>query len=156
MDLGSAFLLLALVILVGLFITKPFLQVNPPADRQYPRPDLLAEREKVLTTLQELDFDAELGKVPPDEYAVQRAELLQKGASILRELEEVSASPDIKKSIEPASVQVDEVEELIATRRREIAARRRSGFCPKCGGPVYQNDTFCSRCGEKLEPTESK
>ncbi len=39
--------------------------------------------------LQELDFDHELGKIPASEYSLQRSELIQKGAEILRRLDEL-------------------------------------------------------------------
>ena len=49
---------------------------------------LLAERDRVVNALQELDFDFNLNKIPSEDYPVQRAALLQKGADILKKLDE--------------------------------------------------------------------
>jgi hypothetical protein len=50
---------------------------------------LLANRENALNALQELDFDFKLGKIPAEEYSVQRASLLQMGVEALRRLDEI-------------------------------------------------------------------
>ncbi len=93
MDLGSIFFILALFIGVGLFITRPFFEdkevtVEVELDSlDHQRSALLAERDRILNALQELDFDYALGKVPEDEYPAQRAFLLQGGADVLRQLD---------------------------------------------------------------------
>ncbi len=76
MDLGSLFLVLALAILVGLFIARPMFRGS--ADKPSPvdglemkRSKLLADRDRLLTALQDLDFDNGLGKVPAENYPVQ-------------------------------------------------------------------------------------
>ena len=53
---------------------------------------LLANRENALNALQELDFDFKLGKIPAEEYSIQRASLLQMGAEVLRRLDEIQAA----------------------------------------------------------------
>ena len=91
MELGSIFLLLAVVVLVGLYLYIPFMaRTRRMAGESYEVSALLAERDRVINSLQELDFDNSLGKIPADEYAPQRALLLQKGAEILRKLDELS------------------------------------------------------------------
>ncbi|OGO36431.1 MAG: hypothetical protein A2W35_15820 [Chloroflexi bacterium RBG_16_57_11] len=93
MDIGSLLIILALLVLVGLFISRPFFDKeavsNGLTERQedHERSALLAERDQVLTALQELDFDNELRKIPEEDYAPQRARLLQHGAEVLRRLD---------------------------------------------------------------------
>ena len=43
----------------------------------------------MLTALSELDFDYTLGKIPEEDYPVQRTVLLQKGAGLLRQLDDL-------------------------------------------------------------------
>ena len=97
MELGSIFLLLAVVVLVGLYLYIPFMaRTRRMTGESYEVSALLAEHDRVINSLQELDFDNSLGKIPADEYAPQRALLLQKGADILRKLDElaiISPSP---------------------------------------------------------------
>ena len=81
MDLGAILVLLALLIAVGLFLAAPLMRgARPrPLDDLPEVSALLAERDRVINALQELDFDFKLGKVPEDGYPGQRAELLQRG-----------------------------------------------------------------------------
>ncbi len=180
MDLGSIFLILALLILVGLFISRPLFRrdlavevLDDQEDHQLSA--LLAERDRVLNALQELDFDHALGKIPVEDYPAQRAFLLQQGSEILRRLDTLDAgvpAEQMEVRIEsalarrrasvaqeeeitqprqplPALVEDDEVEALLANRRRE--RREKSvGFCPKCGKPVQKSDRFCPKCGVTL------
>src|SRR5512145_657270 len=92
MDIGSLLLILALFLFVAWFIARPFFETQPKfagpgGSNEHARSFLLAERERVLTALQELDFDHTLGKVPENDYPIQRAALLQRGADILRQMD---------------------------------------------------------------------
>src|SRR3989337_3677596 len=89
MDIGSIFLILALLVLVGLFIGRPLFERKAisVSEEEHELSSLLAERDRLLNALQELDFDYSLGKIPEDDYPAQRALLVQKGADILRQLD---------------------------------------------------------------------
>jgi hypothetical protein len=52
-------------------------------------------------------------------------------------------------TVSPVLPDGDEIETLIAARRRE-RSEKSSGFCPKCGRVVVKSDQFCSRCGASL------
>ncbi len=181
MDIGSIFLILGLLVVVGLFISRPFLerQATPVTPEEQQRSALLAERDRVLNALQELDFDHTMGKIPDEDYPAQRTLLLQQGAQILRELDAYQApSPgevladDAEERIEAviaarrgevvvpvgsngsgtriaAASPDDDLEVMIAGRRRE-RKEKAAGFCPQCGSPVQVSDRFCPRCGTTL------
>lgn len=177
MDLGAIFLLLALALLVGLFVARPFFERGAPAQlvedaraeqaADHLHSSLLAERDRLLNALQELDFDNSVGKIPPEDYPVQREALLQAGAYVLRRLDEVeqrapgeSAEDRVEAAVAsrradagerkrlPAADQ-DDLEALIASRRR-ARKEKTAGFCPKCGRPIQKSDRFCSGCGAKF------
>ncbi|HZD57371.1 MAG TPA: zinc ribbon domain-containing protein [Anaerolineales bacterium] len=90
MDIGSVFLLLALLLLVGLFISRPLFERKAVAvtQEEHELSSLMAERDRILTALHELDFDHALGKIPEEDYPPQRSALLQRGANILRRIDE--------------------------------------------------------------------
>ncbi|MBU0510386.1 MAG: hypothetical protein KJ638_01630 [Chloroflexi bacterium] len=90
MDLGSIFLLLSLLILTALYIGRPLYERSATAVRpvEHELSALLAERDRVLNALSELDFDHALGKIPEDDYPLQRKKLIQRGAEVLRQLDE--------------------------------------------------------------------
>lgn len=123
MDIGSIFLILALLLLVGLFVSRPLLvrQQNLPIDGDqqvdHELSGLLAERDRVLTSLQELDFDYALGKIPEEDYPAQRARMLEYGAGVLRQIDQLQG-------VEAALPAQDEAE---ARLEAAIAARRTAG-----------------------------
>ncbi len=100
MDLGSLFIILSLTVLVGIFVSRPLLDgKHTVTESASPSPDhelssLMAERDRLLNSLQELDFDAALGKIPPEDYPNQRAGLLQRGAQVLRQIDALSNPAD--------------------------------------------------------------
>jgi hypothetical protein len=167
MDLGSIFLILGILILVLLFISQPLAQHKATAisEEEHEYSALLAERDRVINSLQELDFDHTLGKIPEGVYPSQRAILLHRGAALLRQIDEYHGlnnddnmvarlESEIETSrVEPADTIKapidDELETMIANRRR-AREERSGGFCPQCGNPLKQSDRFCPKCGNPL------
>jgi hypothetical protein len=153
MELVSIFLLLAVVLLVAFFVSTPLLVQK----RNVRRDDLafsslMAERDRVLSAIQELDFDHTLGKIPEDEYPIQREVLVKKGVGILRQLDEyegVSKKTPRKPSPVPPIANDDEIEDLIAS-RRSGRKEKMGGFCPNCGNPMLLSDRFCPKCGQSV------
>jgi rubrerythrin len=100
MDIGSIFLILALLVLVILYISRPFFEreAQPVAEEvnqaEHERSSLLAERDRLLNALQELDFDHALGKIPAEDYPEQRQRLLHNGADVLRRLDALQPQAD--------------------------------------------------------------
>ena len=158
MEMFVVFLILVVLIIVGLFVAAPFIESrHPQAKKADENSSLMAERERTLTLLQELDLDYSLGKVPAEDYSAQRAGLLQKGAEILRRLDELQGkhsgpekeipTPQAESSIPLVRIILDEdLEDLIAKRRAERKDKA-AGFCPECGKPVLNSDRFCPSCG---------
>ncbi len=94
MDLGAILLLIALLLSVGLYLAAPLMRNH---SRRVPQEtqevsSLMAERDRVINALQELDFDFKLGKIPEEDYPVQRAELLQMGTGVLKKLDQLTSA----------------------------------------------------------------
>ncbi len=172
MDIGALLLLMAVVLLVVLFVGQPMIgRRRRLPEGEHELSTLLAERERLLNVLQELDFDYSLGKIPAEDYPSQRAALVQKGADILRKLDELTqaAKPGGRQGTIDDRLEVriaarraaksrrsggtrlsdEELEERIA-RRRKSRTKKGSGFCPRCGKPVVRTDVFCPACGNRL------
>ena len=64
MAIGAIFILLAISILVVFFISQPFQKKTPKQEEKIKQEisHLLAERERLLDAIEELDFDFELDK----------------------------------------------------------------------------------------------
>ena len=168
MQLTAIFFTLAILILVAIYLYAPFTErrARGVTEEEHELSTLMAERDRVINSLQELDFDFKLGKIPEGDYPAQRASLLQKGADILRQIDSIAPQPAsaqsadarIEKasaarradaSVAPSEVSDDDVESMIAARRK-TRKEKSSGFCPKCGKPVVVSDRFCPACGKSL------
>lgn len=175
MDIAAIFFTLAILILVGMYLYAPFTQgrARPVTEEEHELSTLMAERDRVINSLQELDFDFKLAKIPDGEYPAQRANLLQKGADILRKLDEIAIdltpgpSPQrrgeseetrIERAIEARRADgsnakpelVDDDLESMISARRSGRKDKSAGFCPKCGKTVLVSDRFCPSCGKAL------
>ncbi|MBI9043103.1 MAG: zinc ribbon domain-containing protein [Anaerolineaceae bacterium] len=161
MDLGSIFIFLALLILVGMFVGKPFfdqpnrklIKISQKNENEVPRSRLLAHRDRVLAAIQDLEFDHSLNKISEDDFKKQRDTLMKSGADILRQLDvlkmETSSNEEIgipAPEIEAVGNLDDDLEALIQDRRQNHKEKAAS-FCHKCGNPIQKKDKFCSRCG---------
>lgn len=155
MELGSVFLVLAILVIVGMYLYAPFTERVREVDTNdnHEVSALKAERDRVINALQELDFDFKLGKIPAEDYPEQRQNLLQKGADVLRQLDEMntefSALLSNENSEAESKIKNDEIEAMLAERRKQKQSKS-AGFCPQCGKPVLTTDHFCPSCGKAL------
>jgi hypothetical protein len=175
MELTAIFFSLALLILVGIYLYAPFMErrARRITEEEHELSALMAERDRVINSLQELDFDFKLGKIPEEDYPVQRTSLLQKGADILRKIDSfatndtgadryIGTQGDVETRIERAiaarradaplarvEVTDDDLESMISSRRKS-RTNKSAGFCPRCGKPVMVTDRFCPSCGKSL------
>ena len=173
--IGSLILLVIVITLIVLFVTRPLTSRQPPeVEASQVLSSLLAERDRVLNIIKELDFDASLGKIPAETYPIQRASLVQQGAEILRKIDQFTPVPEVvpivtarKEEQEEDQVEAflsarraglsaavvaneDEVESLV-TSRRKIHAGKSGIFCSQCGRPLVASDRFCPACGQPVQ-----
>jgi NADH pyrophosphatase NudC (nudix superfamily) len=170
MDIGAIFITLAVLILTALYVSSPFVHKRRKSAREdHEISSLLAENERIINALQELDFDNSLGKIPAEDYPVMRSALIQNGVGILRQLDEnqqAASSQNAESLLEAAilagqgnssgipsvdeAAEDEDLEALIANRRLNRKAKS-AGFCPKCGNPILVSDAFCPKCGNPLK-----
>lgn len=164
MDVGSMLLLFALLLLVAGFVFRPLQERSPQAvgEKERELSALLAERDRLLDALAELDFDKDLGKIPDDIYALQRENLLKRGAGVLRSLDDFqSPGPGepadgldekiaARRTIIAAAAGDDPLEAIIAARKEDRPIRDGTKFCPDCGAGATPGDRFCVDCGGAL------
>lgn len=168
MELTAIFFSLAVLIFVGVYLYAPFMErrARRVTEEEHELSALMAERDRVINSLQELDFDFKLGKIPEEDYPAQRASLLQKGADILKKIDSLTpqlvSTQDTEARLEKAiaarradgavtksEVTDDDLESIISARRKG-RPNKSAGFCPRCGKPVMVTDRFCPSCGKSL------
>jgi cytochrome c-type biogenesis protein CcmH/NrfG len=116
MPIGSIFASLAVLLLVAVYVMRPFLKPGA-SDSEMPTPydDLEAQKEVMLQQIRELEFDHDTGKLPDDEFATQRADLVQQAAVILRQMDEYDSAESVTQS--PANLD-EQIEAAVARRRK--------------------------------------
>jgi hypothetical protein len=168
MDIGAIFLTLAVLILVVMFVSIPFMHSKRRmVQDEHEISSLMAENERILDAVRELDFDNSLQKIPAEDYPGMRSALIQQGISIMRKLEEnqqsmgtqaaeslleaVIASSQVDQTMTPEDATEDEELEARIAKHRATHPGKSAGFCPKCGNPILVLDTFCPKCGNSLK-----
>lgn len=150
MELGSLLLGAALLLLVAAYLARPFFE---PQDYRHGDPDaqlsgLLAERDRVLDLIADLDMDRAMRKLEEDEYRAQRAALVKRGAEILRGIDERrqrSGPGDDPGALEQV------LEDEIARRRQGAASSKDEIDCPSCGKRLQPGAGVCGHCGAAIE-----
>ncbi len=186
--IGSLLFVVAVALAVALFVSQPFLRRGNKAfpgeaiarqNRDHERSALLAERDRTLSALHELDFDFTLGKVPQEDYQSQRVVLLQHGAEVLRKLDEIGVDSTGVEGAgnrhAPESIE-DRIEAAVAARRADVGSRIRpsaaaadNGGRPAAGASRddveeliarrkrQRNESsggFCPQCGRPVQKSD--
>lgn len=151
MEFGSVLIVIFIFLLSGLYILRPFLVSTDTGGRAGStlRDSLVAERERLLLAIEELDLEFELNKISPDENTRNRENLLIEAAAVIKELDNLPKSKAATKK-KAAPVRDDEnLEKMIADRRKQLKGEK-SLKCPHCGEAVEKGGQFCSNCGGAL------
>ena len=175
MTIGSILLGVALLVGVGLFVTRPIFVHDPQRRRRMSqRKALTLQKEAILTEIRALDFDYETGKVAEEEYrqgreayVAEAAELLQRIDALDERFLDTEATPAAE---QPAAEQpkvagqpeleFDEIEAAIARRRGKAAPA--AAPAPKATRPKQKAGVgsgqagggFCPQCGQPADPDD--
>ena len=171
MTIGSILLGLALLVIVGLFVTRPLFVRDPHRRRRMSeRQALQAQKEAVLVEISSLDFDYETGKVQEADYREQREAYIAEATELLMRIDELDEAylktADEAEPDQQPEQEYDAIEAAIARRRAKtkpapapessipasdsVGENGRRNFCPQCGQPADAGDRFCAHCGHQL------
>ena len=171
MTTGSILFGLAILVVVVVFVVRPFWVDSKPRSLALPSPrqQLLLHKDVLLEQLQQMDFDHETGKIDPEVYERSRPRLVEQAALILKQLDDM-ADPQTDAAIEttiartragqptPARARTtrpaDDIEAAIARRRagQAVALATPAGAVMAAeNGAVGGGDRFCSGCGRAFE-----
>ncbi|GEM_PF-1164758 len=96
----SFFIMLVVVSALGFFVVFPLLERDPDTPRRRVRGTprqkqaleiLTAEKQRVLRSIRDLDFDYDLDKIPYSTYASQRINLFKLAAAITERIDRIEA-----------------------------------------------------------------
>ncbi len=151
MEFSSFLTVVMIFVLSGIFILRPFF-VEDETKRKSGSPkmdSLMADKERLLLAIEELDQEFELEKIPSIEHNRNRDILLSEAAEVIKQLDKFQKpSSSKKKTLSPPKAD-DDLERMITKRRQQLKSEK-SQKCPHCGKAVVRGGQFCSHCGEAL------
>ena len=179
LTLGSILLGGALVVIVVLYLARPFALPEDEAARvdRETLDGLLLRKDALLRDIRELDEDYEAAKVAPEMYRAARPKMVKQAAILMKQLDEAGYADTPTVAVDAQSVdaqieaavsrlrtpeQIDaQIEAAIRQTRQQPPAPATNGttqYCPQCGRRVEPDERFCARCGRKLseEPQPSQ
>ncbi len=184
LTLGSVLLGIALLLIVILYLARPFVMAEDEAVRldREEVDGLLLRRDALLRQIRDLDDDMEAAKVAPELYQRNRPQLVRQAAVIMQQLDAhgysdaptapIAADLDaqmeaaVRRLRTPQEVDADIEAAVRATRVAAVApnaaaaapAAPAASFCPKCGRRVDADDRFCPKCGYAFvqEPAKAR
>jgi hypothetical protein len=157
MELGAVLLLAAVAIGVGFFVAVPFMEgrrlATSASSRGYAAAtsdqelsSLLAERDRLINALQELDFDYTLGKIPAEAYPAQREALLRNGADVLRRIDTLS----VYASLEGSDAE-SRIEAAVAARRADAVSQLSPATAAASAGPAQGPEAGLVAVDDEIE-----
>ena len=167
MDIGSILVILAIVIITIAFIARPIIENRGFAvtDSDRRTSALQAQRDQILTILQELDMDHAIGKIEQDDYIEQRSVLVARGAAVLKELDQLvgvvvetdgqEQSQDLGSRKDDASRELAAQIENAVSNLREQDSDSEDNFCSHCGKALVSGARFCAHCGTVIPLRET-
>lgn len=183
LTLGSILLGGALVVIVVLYLARPFALPEDEAARvdRETLDGLLLRKDALLRDIRELDEDYEAAKVAPEMYRAARPKMVKQAAILMKQLDEAgyADAPTVAVYAQSVDAQIEaavrrlrtpeqvdaQIEAAILQARQQppptMAAPATNGttqYCPQCGRRVEPDERFCARCGRKLseEPQPSQ
>jgi hypothetical protein len=155
-----AFVLTLLAGAAVAFVLYP-IWVPPPGkleggDGAPQRAELMEKKERLLTAIQDLDFEYASGKLSEADHGQARGELMAEAAGLLERLDRLgvpSATHEIgRQRAESASVAPPEPpRKRKRTRSPSPSLENLRPFCIRCGQQNPRHARFCFRCGARIE-----
>lgn len=168
LTLGSALLGLALVVIVLLYLARPF-AMHEDEEVRVNREEidgLLLRKADLLRSIRELDDDYDAAKVAPELYAATRPQLMKQAALVMKQLDDhgyVEAGQPVAAA--PNAQSIDAQIEAAVRRARtpgqldeqlEAAIRQARGKATDTAPATAASTTngslkFCPQCGRQVE-----
>lgn len=104
--------------------------------------NLLHRKDRLYSSIKELDFDFEMGKLSEEDHELMVSRLKRKAVEVLQDLE--AAQQEI--GFDDGLVE----QEIRAARLRMREQLSHGLLCPECGHLNERDGKFCSDCGAQL------
>jgi hypothetical protein len=106
MNIFTGLVALIVTLMVVAYVVQPFFSRRVEKEERrtdrhmaailHQRADLLAKRDRIYQTINELDFDHATNKVSDEDYARQRRRLVAQGVEVLQQLDALEAARPLR------------------------------------------------------------
>ena len=108
---------------------------------------LTETKEQILSSLRELEFDQQLGKLHAEEYGPLRKDLENQAMVVIDQLDrlEQETNPSDRDLIQEIEAEISEIKQDDVVVHQNSS--RGSNFCSQCGHKRIKEDKYCTHCG---------
>jgi len=137
------------IAMVCLFVVaRPLMKVHDffaTADTK--KRQLTETKDQILSSLRELEFDLQLGKLNDEEYKSLRKDLENKAIVVIDQLDRLEQENEISDSdlIQKLEVEIPHINQDTQIQTKDLP--RASNFCSQCGNKRMKEDKYCTQCG---------
>ena len=137
------------IAMVCLFVVaRPLMKVHDFFATADTKKRLLTEtKDQILSSLRELEFDLQLGKLNDEEYKSLREDLENKAIVVIDQLDRLELENEIADSdlIQKLEVEIPHISQDTQIQTKDLP--RASNFCSQCGNKRMKEDKYCTQCG---------
>jgi hypothetical protein len=146
--------IVGLIVAAGYWIVSPLLHASPAKHSSTPEAnetliELELRKEGTYSTIRELEFDLEMGKVSKEDYETLKEQYMLDAIDYVQEIETLQTKKEPGKAVTEEDIEA-EIEREISALRSGSSRKTTSVFCSDCGTQASTRDRFCSSCGAKL------
>ncbi len=108
---------------------------------------LTETKDQILSSLRELEFDLQLGKLNDEASESLRKDLENKAISVIDQLDRLEQENAIsdRNLIQKLEVEISQINQDTQIQTKDLS--RASNFCSQCGNKRMKEDKYCTQCG---------
>lgn len=144
---------MALLLVLVFFLGYPFFasrQQQQIRSASASSRQLQERKEQLYSSIKELDFDQQLGKLSAEDHARLRGQLESQALEVMQQLDALDGHSRSRDGADPLQERIEQAVRHRRTRPPAAAADR----CPSCGADRRSGDLFCAQCGAPLGESE--
>jgi hypothetical protein len=107
------------------------------------------KKENVYATIQELEFDLNMGKLSKEDFANLKEQYKKDAVDCLKTIDELQMNNKKTKNLSDKDLE-KEIEKEISALRSRKSEEKTHIFCTQCGTKASHQDLYCFACGAKL------
>ena len=148
MEIFAIIICVSIAMVCVFIVARPLIRVHDFHATDDTRKRQLTEtKDQILSSLRELEFDLQLGKLNDEAYESLRKDLENKAISVIDQLDRLEQENAIsdRNLIQKLEVEISQINQDTQIQTKDLS--RASNFCSQCGNKRMKEDKYCTQCG---------